>query len=406
MKIRPALWLCLAFVVSAVTSGVAQEASASQKPKLRGFTIVSPARDANGSMLKPAEASANSALATFNYTTVSTRDGNTYSGVMVGQDPFSSGPFTITAVDTPIVPLIITTKSVAFKISRGGILSRIKGFTTFDPTVADDACLKSPNDVPLDVALQSPIFQATDFSFGPTSVGTTQYIDAFQRGNFSLQGTDYHTLLSPRVLRPIHLVFPANEALAIPSGLFGACGPLGIVNINTIYPVLLNLLAEEGFDSSQFPIFLMYNTVMSIGVPNNLNKCCILGFHDAIGSPIQTYSPFDFDTTGLFGPTIKDTSIAAHEVGEWMDDPFGNNPTPLWGHVGQVGGCQDNLEVGDPLTGTNVPTVTSPVNGFNYHLQELAFFSWFYGAPSIAVNGWFSDNNTFKHDAGPVCTKK
>ena len=61
---------------------------------------------------------------------------------------------------------------------------------------------------------------------------------------------------------------------------------------------------------------------------------------------------------------------------------------------------------GDPLTGTNVPTVTSTVNGFDYHLQELAFFSWFYGAPSIGVNGWFSDNNTFTTDAGPVCTKK
>jgi len=54
--------------------------------------------------------------------------------------------------------------------------------------------------------------------------------------------------------------------------------------------------------------------------------------------------PIDFDTTGLFGPTIMDTSIAAHEVGEWMDDPFGNNPTPAWGHTGQVGGCQNNLE--------------------------------------------------------------
>jgi hypothetical protein len=42
-------------------------------------------------------------------------------------------------------------------------------------------------------------------------------------------------------------------------------------------------------------------------------------------------------------------------------------------------------------------------NGFTYHLQELAFFSWFYGAPSIAVNGWYSDNNTFTSDAGPVC---
>src|SRR5439155_1257107 len=143
MKIRPALWLCLASLTLAVTSGMAQEVSISQKPKLKGFTIVRPARDANGNLRSPADASANSAL-----------------------------------------------------------------------------------------AVQSPIYQATDFSFGPTSVGKTQYIDAFQRGNFSLQGTDYHTVLNPHVLPPVHLVFPANEALAIPSGLFGSCGPLGIVNIN------------------------------------------------------------------------------------------------------------------------------------------------------------------------------
>ena len=165
MKIRPALWLCLAFAMFTVTSGLAQEVSVSQKPKLKAFSIVRPARDTNGNRLSPADASANSELATFNYTTVSSRDGNTYSGVMVGQDPFSSGPFTTTTVDTPIIPLIITTKSVAFKVSKGGILSRIKGFTTFDPTVADNACLSAPNNVPLALAVQSPIFQATDFSF-------------------------------------------------------------------------------------------------------------------------------------------------------------------------------------------------------------------------------------------------
>ncbi len=93
--------------------------------------------------------------------------------------------------------------------------------------------------------------------------------------------------------------------------------------------------------------------------------------------------------------------IAAHEVGEWMDDPFGNNPTPAWGHTGQVSGCQNNLEVGDPLSANNIPPVKG-ANGFTYHLQELAFFSWFYGAPSIAVNNWFSDNNTFTTDAGPA----
>jgi hypothetical protein len=147
----------------------------------------------------------------------------------------------------------------------------------------------------------------------------------------------------------------------------------------------------------------MANVVMSIGNPRNLNECCVLGYHGATGdTAIQTYSPIDFDTTGLFGPAVTDTSIAAHEVGEWMDDPYGNNPTPAWGHTGQVPGCQNNLEVGDPLTGINIPPVTMP-NGFTYHLQELAFFSWFYGGPSIAVNGWFSDNGTFTSDAGPVC---
>jgi hypothetical protein len=46
--------------------------------------------------------------------------------------------------------------------------------------------------------------------------------------------------------------------------------------------------------------------------------------------------------------------------------------------------------------------ITMP-NGFTYHWQELAFFSWFFGAPSIGVNGWFSDNGTFMTDAGPPC---
>ncbi len=395
----------LLLICSTICLSTAASVWAQARVKLPAYTRVEPARDANGNVVSPADSV--SSLITFTYTTPSSRDGNTYTGAMVGQDPMSSG-FTPTTVTTPVIPLIITTNSVATRLSTGAILATTKGSTTFDPTVADTSCLSSPNDVPLTLFQQSPIFQPVKFKFGHTVVGTTQYTDAFQRGNFwqFVSGTDYHTLVNPKLFPAVTLNFAASDALAIPSSLFGSCGPLGIVNGDTLRPILtgtlLPQLASEGVDTSQFPIFLLYNVVMSNGVPNNLNKCCVLGFHGATGSPIQTFSPIDFDTTGLFGPGIHDTSIAGHEVGEWMDDPFGNNPTPLWGHVGQVGGCQGNLEVGDPLTGTNVPTVQGS-NGFTYHLQELAFFSWFYGAPSIAVNGWFSDNNTFKTDAGPVC---
>jgi hypothetical protein len=121
----------------------------------------------------------------------------------------------------------------------------------------------------------------------------------------------------------------------------------------------------------------MFYNVMLADPISNLGGCCFLGYHGASNFlPIQTYSPSDFDTAGLFGPTQRDAKTLSHEVGEWVDDPFGNNPTPAWGNsVGQVppGVCQSNLEVGDPLRGTNFSAIAGH-NGFTYHLQELAFF--------------------------------
>jgi hypothetical protein len=65
--------------------------------------------------------------------------------------------------------------------------------------------------------------------------------------------------------------------------------------------------------------------------------------------------------------------------------------------------CQGNYEVGDILAGFFIPPVTGK-NSYTYTLQELAFFSYFYGGPSFAANGWYSSNNTLTSDAGPVCS--
>lgn len=56
-----------------------------------------------------------------------------------------------------------------------------------------------------------------------------------------------------------------------------------------------------------------------------------------------------------------------------MDDPLtltDLNITPSWGNIGQVVGCQNDLEVGDALTG-NAFTVTNSTNHFTYHPQDL-----------------------------------
>jgi len=362
-------------------------------------------------------------LPLFNYTVTSSRDGNTYSGTIVGDSPFLH-PAGSTAVPSQIVPVIVITNSVFAGVdSKGNVLTK-PGVTMFNPSVKDDSCLTAPNDVPLTLVQQSPIFNKFDFNYGGTDVGTTQTTDAFQRANFfdllnhgnADDNVTYHVVLSPvHTVSAIVINVPAANGVAYPSAAFGGCptGKEGIVDISIYEPALFNAIAAglgaQGVNPATFPMFLEHNVVECEALAAGVNcgtlapktACCILGFHSHNGQ--QTIGTADFDTSEIFASPTPDVSGMSHEVGEWMNNPLNANPTPLWGHVGQQTGCQGNMEVGDPLSGTLAPPIFNPENGFTYHMQELAFFSWFYGAPSVGIHGWFSNNDTFTHDAGPVC---
>ena len=102
-----------------------------------------------------------------------------------------------------------------------------------------------------------------------------------------------------------------------------------------------------------FPIFLLHNVQFdkTLGVSGSV------GFHAAVPNPAFHGAAQTVAVSTYLDPAVSsrepDISVLSHEVGEWLDDPFGNNPTPAWGNTGQVKGhCQANLEVGDPLTGT------------------------------------------------------
>jgi len=345
--------------------------------------------------------------------TESPRDFLGYTGVIVGRDPFNGGGNV--SVPTYIVPLIITTNTVATGLDSNGHYITEPGVTTFDPTLGDNACLTAPNNVPLTLLRQSPLFENATFNFGGTEVGTTQYTDAFQRAQFWQALGDavdgYHTLLQPVVLAPVTINVPANRGLARPAELPGGatrCGPHARVDIDWfdtyLNNVVLPALASQGVAPANLPVFVGSNTVWTVGTATDPGNCCIGGYHSGTFTiPIQTYSVGDFDSLQLFGVGSLDSVILSHELAEWMNDPFVNNFTPAWGNTGQVvNACQNNLEVGDPLTGLEAPRIAMP-NGYTYHLQELAFFSWFFGAPSVGLNGWFSNNGTFLTDAGPVC---
>jgi len=384
--------LLLAMLLCAL---VAQGFAQKKLPTLKAYTAVKPAPkfDMNEALTAPAVG-----LQTWNRTVNATKDGGSYNIVMVGQDPATS---TVTTnIPTVIIPVIV-------KI----------GTISFNPNAIDNTCMVAPNNVPKKVFRQSPLFANHAFTMNGVNVGTTQYLDAYQRANFKSQvAATYHTKLatiSVKAAQTFNVPIGSGSVFSTAGFGNGGCGPshnpagnFGIVDVNAMDNwVLTTALPKALVTPNQFPILLLYNVVMSVGPPTIAN-CCILGYHGATAGPPngQTYSPMEFDTSGIFGNAISDVSIGAHEIGEWMEDPYGNNPTPAWGGIGQVGGCQGNLENGDPLTGTNFPPVTM-ANGFTYHLQELAFLSWYYNAqtdPSIGAGGKFSNNGTFKGPA-KVC---
>ena len=388
---RPLLFLFLsATVVMLAAAKIAFGQAAPQTKPPQGYYTVIPLRGVSINEARISAAAATT-IPMWDYTITSPVDNLSYPGIMVGRSPFFHGART-TNIPTIIVPIKIV-------MPDGGV---------FDPTAPDPTC--SPSGTPLALVQASPVFQSAPFTLGGTNVGTTQYLDAYQRSNFwtnvSVTGDRYHTMLSPvTTLGVVTVNVPAPNGT---TNVSGRCGRIGVMDIIWWQPyvegTIIPSLAAQGVNPTTLPLFLFYNVVMTQGPPTLTGStCCILGYHTAFSSTtVQTYAVFDFDTTTSFGPTSSAISAMSHEVGEWMDDPLGNNLTPVWGHIGQVTGCQNNLENGDPLSGTSFPSVV--LNGVTYAPPELAFFSWFFRqSPSIGVKGWYSDNSTFTTGAGPVC---
>jgi hypothetical protein len=318
--------------------------------------------------------------------------GTTYSFRMVGNSPSVAETRQSTTVPAYLIP-------VEVEFTKYGV--------TLDPTAPDPTC--SPAGTPFEMIQQSPIFTATSLASNGTALGTGEYDDLFQRANFWTYtnpagiNPNYHVVIAPNVVTGLKVIFKITGGKA-PSSGGGLCGKLGEIDLTNFDNYLQKTVIPKlpaAITTATLPVFLLYNTVMfEDHIPS---LCCVLGYHSAYtrGGVMQTYAVADYDTSGAFTNT-SDTSILSHEIGEWLDDPSGNNPTPKWGNTGQVSGCQSNLEVGDPLSGT-FPLIDIPMpNGFTYHVQDLAFLSWFYRmTPSIGVNGYYSLFGDFTLPAAP-----
>jgi hypothetical protein len=327
------------------------EASSPQPPKGRYVTLPPRLRY---DVLTPA-----AALPTWNGSF--TYSGTNYTYNMVGTAPSSNTSTTVTAYIIPI-KVVIT--------------SRTGTKTTFDPAHV----LSNGNSVTTNT-VTSPIFDSTTtYTQGGVNVGTTQYIDAYQRANFwgtVKTHTNSHLLLGgPTVL--------AEQTLSPPTSYGKTGSPFGftagLVDINWFDAQLQTIISRfTQITPNSFPIFLTYNVYLTQN-----GGCCIGGYHSSEGSISnpQAYAHATYvDHVGQFA---QDVSALSHEVGEWADDPLvvnvnGNN-TPC-----------GILENGDPLEGTaNYGGYHYTLHNFTYNLQDLATLPYFGAPTSTSVNGWLS----------------
>lgn len=258
--------------------------------------------------------------------------------------------------------------------------------TSYDPTVVKQNGVSIIQNV-----LNSPIFSSTvDYNQGGTDLGTTQYEDAFQRGTLwgTVSGhTGYHVLLST-VVEPVQTVtIPRANGKIISA--FGA-SKLILANINVFDPKIQAMISKLGIPSNALPLFITTNTYLSSN--NGTSGCCIGGYH-SVSNGGQPYSHATY--IPVSGAFAQDVSALSHELGEWIDDPYTNNPVPSACGAGAV------LEVGDPLEGNaNYGDYTYTVSGVNWHLQDLVLLPYFGAPASTSVNGW----STFQGESIGFCS--
>lgn len=307
-------------------------------------------------------------------------DKSTYSFTMVGPSPWGSKVTTPTTVS--IVPILI---KVNFPDA------------SYDPSAAQSCSATSA----YQTFVNSPLIQPMPWVVNGVNVGSgytggsMQFLTAFQRANLwnYVSGSNYGVTLKIAAGAPYVVnVTPASTDVEYSNVV--PCAPNALVatmDINEFDAIARNVIAQLHLAPNQLPVIMTYNVVFFDVASGD---CCYLGWHDAysVTGGTQTYAVASVVDSGVFSG-VDDVVVLEHELAEWLDDPFAqepvpgggaNNLTPAWGWVGQVSGCQNDLEVGDPLSGTEFAVT---LNGQTYHFQDLAFRDWFYRTGGSSAAG-------------------
>ena len=320
--------------------------------------------------------------------------------------------FTVITDGQPVYPSAVTIPHWTATFSYGGVVYPYAMVGT-DPTVTDSTTVVPTAIIPVQVifadgnsldgtidvpsVLNSPVFQGLDYG-----TGFTQYGDAIQRAEFwssvSTTSPNWHTLLGAPTVYPTQVVVvPQNHGSFVPASATRSAR--GRVDYQWIVQKWANTFNQLGIPATTLPIFLTHDILLTFP-----NGSYALGFHNSFHSngsngeqKVQTWIWVSWTDPNMIYPQqdIRDVGGLSHEIAEWLNDPYGNNPVPPWQNPGNTQIGQGNLEVGDPLEFFVPNSVPVVINGVTYHPVNVSLLPWFARQyPSSAYQGAYSFPDT------------
>ena len=251
--------------------------------------------------------------------------------------------------------------------------------------------------------LRSPIFSSFPFPTG----GNTQYADALLRSTFP-QAAQWHTLLGPPQLHPVHIIVPVGSGYVLTSRSTGQS--LAIVDVLFLQRELFRQLPRQ---DGKLVLAVTRNTIFY--ADGDATECCSWGTH---GVDSSTGNSFVLGSTLHDAPAIvqdRDVQPLTQQLAEFVNDPLHDpllphtraanpgNIVPRWmrlasvsaGDQGRCGGARVStayflLEPTDTSPKNNIPAsqpFLAQANGVTFHLQNAALLPWYTGSGGSPDNG-------------------
>lgn len=304
--------------------------------------------------------------------------------------PHFSSSFSVGGVSYPYTMLGYPPKSGRSAAFRSVIIPLRMGFVGFG-TSGNIAVTFDPAAAVTNI-VHSPMYQNATFVNGYGQFG-----QMMQRAAFWNKMDDEREwsvkMARPRILEPIDIEVTPETGVLIQDSNGNYLGDVLISLIDAFSKAIIQI---EHFDPDELPVFVTQNVTAEA-----------LGYHNAyaVTNPdnsvtLQTLIYTSWLDPALVEPIFADVSTFNHENLEWMNDPFTTNVVPDWMYPPATDPrsvCSQNplLEVGDPQgngpTFDDYPAIVVPIDGVQYHLQQLVLFQWFTDeVPSSAENGWYT----------------